>query len=167
MVVLCVGLIIACYFDYKKSKIPNWLTVCLFLYGIGEKLFEEGAAEGIFFCVRGILVMLLLYPLFKIGSLGAGDIKLYGVCAGYLARNRFLYFFFVSMLVAAIFSLIKLLKENNVTERINYLCQYIVDVVRTGAFGLYMENNREQRRCGICMAGPILFSVFMYMGGIY
>jgi len=167
VVILCVGLIIACYFDYKRSRIPNRLIICLLLAGIGEKLLREGVAEGIFFCSRGLCVMLLLYPLFKIGGLGAGDIKLYCVCAGYLSRHRFLYFFFVSLLIAAIFSLIKLIKESNMTERVTYLCQYIGDVVKTGAFGLYMENAREQKRCGICMAGPILLSLFLHMGGIY
>ena len=167
MVVLCAGLMIACYFDYQKSRIPNLLVIPLFLAGMGECLFRQGAAEGFFFCGRGICVMLLLYPLFKIGVLGAGDIKLYGVCAGYIPGKSFLYFFFVSMLIAAIFSLIKLIKESNVLERVSYLCQYIGDVVRTGAFGLYMENERERKRCGICMAGPILFSVCLYLGGVY
>lgn len=167
MVVLCAGLMIACYFDYKKSRIPNLLIIALFLAGMGETLFRQGVPEGVFFCGRGICIMLLLYPLFKIGVLGAGDIKLYGVCAGYFPWNRFLYFFFLSMLIAAIFSLIKLLKESNVLERVSYLCQYIGDVVKTGAFGLYMENERERKRCGICMAGPILLSVFLYIGGVY
>lgn len=167
MAVLCVGLVMACYFDYKKSRIPNWLIVCLLLTGISGKLLREGMTEGVFFCGRCLCIMFLLYPLFKIGGLGAGDIKLYGVCAGYLSRHRFLYFFFVSLLIAAIFSFIKLIKESNMTERMTYLCQYIGDVVKTGAFGLYMENAREQKRCGICMAGPILLSVFLYMGGIY
>lgn len=167
MAVLCVGLVIACYFDYKKGRIPNWLMSSLLLSGIGERLLREGAMEGVFFCGRGLCVIVLLYPLFKIGGLGAGDIKLYGVCGGYLSRDRFLYFFFISLLIAAIFSLIKLINESNVTERMIYLCQYIGDVVKTGAFGLYMENQREQRHCGICMAGPILISVFLYMGGIY
>lgn len=167
MVLLCVGLIIACYFDYKRSRIPNWLVISLLLAGIGGKLLGEGVAGGIFFCWRGIFVMVFMYPLFKIGALGAGDIKLYGVCAGYLSRDRFLYFLFVSLLVAAIFSLIKLIRESNVIERVTYLCQYVAEVARTGAFGLYMENERERKRCGICMAGPILLSVFLYIGGIY
>lgn len=167
MVVLCVGLITASYFDYKKGRIPNWLILCLLLTGIGERLLREGMAEAVFFCSRALGVMLLLYPLFKIGGLGAGDVKLYGVCSGYLSRDKFLYFFFVSLLIGAIFSLIKLINESNMAERVTYLCQYIGDVMRTGAFGLYMENQREQKRCGICMAGPILLSVFLYMGGIY
>lgn len=167
MVLLCVGLTVACYFDYKRSRIPNWLIIILLLAGIGEKLLTEGVAEGGFFCGRGCVVVFLLYPLFKIGGLGAGDIKLYGVCAGYLSWNKFLYFFFVSLLVAAFFSIIKLIRENNIIERVTYLCQYVADVTKMGAFGLYIENEKERKRCGICMAGPVLVSVVLHMGGIY
>lgn len=167
MAALCFLLGIACYYDYRRGKIPNFLLGVMLAAGIALRAAEGGAAEALLFLPWCAGVMLLLYPLFRIGALGAGDVKLYGICAGYLPRDKFLLFLFVSLLIAAIFSLYKMLRESNAIERICYLCEYIAEVVRTGHFGLYMENERERRAAGVCLAGPILGSLLLYLGGAY
>lgn len=164
---LCFLLVLACYCDYRKGKIPNLLLAVMFIVGWGYGVSCGGIEEAVFFPAESLAVMLLLYPIFKIGALGAGDVKLYGVCAGYLPFDKFLFFFFISLLVAAIFSLIKMLRECNAIERFTYLCEYILEVVQSGSFRLYIENEKERKRAGICLAGPILCSVVLYMGGIY
>lgn len=167
MTVLCLLLGIACYFDYRKGKIPNILLLLMAVAGWGYCVWKGGIGGAVFFPLWSGGVMLVLYPVFKIGALGAGDVKLYGICAGCLPPDKFLFFLFFSMLIAAIISLIKMLKENNALERISYLCQYIMDVVRTGSFHLYLENQPQRQAAGICLAGPILGSLCLHLGGIY
>lgn len=167
MKALCFFLLIACCCDYWKGKIPNLLLVFMFIVGWGQSLIGEGLQEVIAFPVECAIVMLLLYPLFKIGALGAGDVKLYGVCAGYLPREKFLFFFFLSLLIAAVISLVKMIRESNAVERIFYFCEYLINVIRTGRFRLYIENEKERKAVSICLAGPILGSVLLYMGGVY
>lgn len=167
MTAFCILLAIACVFDYRKGRIPNWLLLIMLAVGWGY----SGVAEGI----RGILlyplecagVMVLLYPFFKLGVLGAGDVKLYGICAGYLPGDKFLLFLFLSLLIAAIISLIKMIKECNAVERIVYLCEYLLEVIQSGKFRLYIENEKERKASGICLAGPILCSALLYVGGVY
>lgn len=167
MEILIILLAVACGYDYRKRRIPNFLLIIMFVIGWGNALICEGFREAIIFLVEGMVVMLVLYPLFKIGALGAGDVKLYSVCAGYLPREKFLYFFFLSLLIAAVISLIKMVKECNAIERIAYFCEYAVDVMRQGKFRLYIENEKERKAASICLAGPILGSVLLYMGGVY
>lgn len=85
-------------------------------------------------------VMFLLYPFFRLGGLGAGDVKLLGICAGYFHRDKILSFLFCSLLIAAIFALIKMMTEH---------C------------------TRERLKMRIPLAGPVLCSVLLSAGGVY
>ena len=167
MTVLCFLLVIACLCDYGRGKIPNWLIGMMFVTGFGYGFVCGGIRGAAFFPVGCAVVILLLYPLFKIGALGAGDVKLYGICAGFLPHDKFLFFFFLSLLFAAMLSLIKMIKECNAIERFSYLCEYFISVIQNRKFHFYFENIKEQKRAGICLAGPILGSVLLYMGGVY
>lgn len=167
VVILCVFLVAACYYDYRRSRIPNWLVTFLFVMGIADNLLDGGVWALTGFFISVLLVVLTLYPFFKIGGLGAGDIKLLGVCAGYFPTGKIILFLFFSMLVAAIISFIHLLREQNLGERISYFGEYVLDVLRSGRWKLYVEEDAQERRTGICMSGPILCSVLMYWGGIY
>lgn len=167
MALLCFILGIACYFDYGKGKIPNILLGFLLIAGCSYRAMNAGGRGIMEFLLTGAVIILLLYPLYRIGVLGAGDVKLYGICAGYLPRSKFLFFLFFSLLIAAMFSLIKMVKESNAIERISYLCEYVADVARSGKFYLYIENEKERRSVGICLAGPILLSLLLYLGGVY
>jgi len=165
--VLVFMLAIACYFDYRRKKIPNVLLIAMFLYGCGRLIVKSGGGGGIYFVVKVMTILLLLYPLFQIGAMGAGDVKLYGICAGYLSGEKFLVFFFVSLLIAAVISLLKMINEGNVIERIRYFGDYVFHVLYTGKFYLYIEDERERKKAGICLAGPILGSVLLGLGGVY
>lgn len=167
MAVLCFLLAVACCYDYSKGKIPNLLILIMFVVGWGYGAVYGGLREAILFPVECVGVMLLLYPLFKIGALGAGDVKLYGICAGYLPRDKFLNFLFLSLLIAAMISLIKMIKESNAIERLSYFCEYVQGVVQSGNFRLYIENEKERGASSICLTGPIFCSVLLYLGGIY
>lgn len=164
---LCFLLGIACCYDYRSGRIPNFLVLIMLAVGWWYHTVTEGIWGMLSFLVGGVAVMLLLYPLFKIGALGAGDVKLYGICAGYFPGDKIIFFLFLSLLIAAIISVIKMIKESNAVERISYLCEYLLGVVQSGNFHLYIENEKERKTTGICLTGPILCSVLLYLGGVY
>ncbi len=167
MAILCAFLVTACYYDYRSGRIPNWLAALLLAIGIAESFMDGGVLALTGFLISTLLVVLVLYPFFKIGCLGAGDVKLLGFCAGYFPTDKILLFLFFSLLIAAIISFIHLLKEHDFKERISYFGGYALDVLRSGHWKLYIEDGAEKRRSGICLSGPILCSVLMYWGGIY
>lgn len=164
---LCFLLGIACCYDYRSGRIPNFLVLIMFVMGWGCDAVTAGSWGMISFLIGCVGVMLLLYPLYKIGALGAGDVKLYGVCAGYFPKDKVLLFLFLSLLIAAIISVMKMIKESNAIERISYLCEYLLGVLQSGNFRLYIENEKERKTSGICLTGPIFCSVLLYLGGVY
>lgn len=166
MAVLCIFLAIACYFDYRKGRIPNWIPVCPLLYGLWRGMSEGGYSGMLGYAASGVLVILVFYPLFKIGCLGAGDVKLFGVCAGFFPPGKILSFLFFSLLISAGISLFQMLLKKDLKERFQYLGEYLLDVLKSGRFKLYVEN-LQRRPAGICLSGPVLCSALLYWGGIY
>lgn len=167
MAVLCFLLTAVCLMDYQRSRIPNGMMILIFLYGIGYRYWDAGGSGLTAYLFNFVFVLLLLYPLFKIGALGAGDVKLYSVTVGYLSKQDLFCFLMISLLFAAIFSIFKLIKEGSARERFGYLCSYLAQIGRTGHWKLYFSDAAEAKKAGICMAGPIFLSLLLHIGGIY
>lgn len=167
MVVLCFFIIIACIFDYYIRKIPNILIIAIVISGIIRAYLYSGYGGIIFYLIKTCSVITVLYPLFKIGGIGAGDVKLFGVCSGYFDQNRILYFLFFSMLVAAIFSIIKMVKRKNFKKRFLIMSNYIYKTISTGEIGIYPDMNIDKEESGLCLSGPVLCSVLLHIGGVW
>ncbi len=166
MAVLCILLGAACGYDYRSSKIPNYLIVLISVFGAGYCFHSGGTAELFGYFGKAMLIMLLLFPFFRIGTIGAGDIKLLGVTAGYLPFEKILVFLFVSLLIAAVISLIKMWKNGQFRKRLRFLWEYLANVVQSGRWQLYPEKN-DRQSSGICLSGPVILSLLLYIGGIY
>lgn len=167
MAIFLMLLVLACYFDYRSHRIPNWLVVLLLPVMVVKQYLEQGTvgvckALGIM-----VLIMFLWYPLFRIGTIGAGDIKLFGVCSGILPPSKILSFLFFSLVVAGIFSLAGIIQKKNAGERICYFLSYLQDVITGRQWRLYITDRKERERVGVCMAGPVLISLLLYWGGVY
>lgn len=167
MAALCASLGVVCLFDYRRRKIPNLLIAVILAVGAGRSLLKNGLEGAGGYLLTGVAVLFLLYPLFRMGGLGAGDVKLFSVCAGYFPADKIFYFLFFSMLVSAIFSVIQLCRERDVRDRVAYFCEYAVAVARSGKWWLYLPQKGERKFSGVCMSGPILCSVLLGMGGVY
>src|SRR5437667_3108223 len=81
VLVVCVGMIAAAVIDWWKFKVPNKLTFPLILSGwlLGlANTFGLGAGEGgIGSAIAGtFLGCALLIPVYAIGGMGAGDVKM-------------------------------------------------------------------------------------------
>ena len=167
MAALCVLLTAACGFDYRKNRIPNVLIAVMMVLGAVWRFWSGGFWDMLSYLAQAVAVMALLYPFFKIGGLGAGDVKLLGAAAGYLPPDKIFAFLFCSLLTAAVVSLAKMWKRKNFSERMRYLWGYLTETVRKGSWHLYLENEKDGRTCGVCLSGPVLFSVLLYLGGVY
>ena len=131
---LCVFLAAACGYDYRQRRIPNYVILGMTIAGIGWRMYDERAPGALWYLGQAVLVMAVLYPFFKTGGLGAGDVKLIGVTAGYLPAEKILGFLFCSVLVAALISLFKILRK---------------------------------AKGGVRLAGPVLVSILLFLGGVY
>ncbi|MBE5865670.1 MAG: prepilin peptidase [Lachnospiraceae bacterium] len=167
LVVLCASLCIACLFDYTKRKIPNLFQVFILALGMMRSVHIGGWERLVLYLLSTVGVLVVLYPLFRIGGLGAGDVKLLSVCSGYFSVSQVFMFLFYSMLISALFSLVLLLKERNIRERAVYFVEYCTEVARSGRWQLYLPEVCGKRFKGVCMSGPILCSVLLGLGGLY
>lgn len=166
MTTLCVFLSIACGYDYQYRRIPNGLIAAMAAFGVGWRMWG-GGVKGVGACLAGMfLVMILLYPLFRIGGLGAGDVKLLGAAAGYLPLGKVLVFLFVSLLIAAMISLRKIWKEDDFGKRMQRLSGYLSEVMESG-WRRYPEQAGGKHMEGVCLSGPVLVSALLHWGGVY
>jgi prepilin peptidase CpaA len=97
-----VVLIVAATIDGFELKVPNWIT---FPFIIGGWLYSTLAFgwEGLGWSVVGTVVGLgLLLPMYAIGGMGAGDVKLLAGVGAWVYGTHTAYAFAVSAVVGAV-----------------------------------------------------------------
>ena len=107
------------------------------------------------------------YPLFKLGMIGAGDVKLFAVCAGVLGLQKGFIFLCCTFLVAAVPAVLKMLHNHNFSERFRYFFTYAGQAVSGSGLTVYDAENKEYQRNRIPLAGPACLSVLLSLGGVY
>ena len=166
MEILCLFLVLACVYDYGWRRIPNFLVLVCFLTGLGRTYLKQGLGRAGIYLAAVVTVMCILYPAFKIGVLGAGDVKLFAVCAGYFPVGKIGEFLFMSLGLAAVAAVFKIGKERSWKKCIDRFASYM-EQLAGGEWRLYIEDERERRAAGICLAGPMLGSALLYWGGFF
>lgn len=160
-------LFLAALADLKTDHIPNGFIILGTVIGIlGGLWLHTGLPQSVF---SMLLAFLLMYPLFKIGALGAGDVKVFMMAGSFMEPKAFLTVMASTFVIGAVFSLGKLLIEHNGRERIRYFLSYVAEVARTGHWKIYGEHMAQDyqlyRRNKIHFTVPILFGVVMKLGG--
>ncbi len=95
------------YFDIKKRKIPNGLTVPFAILGMGYHLVAEGVLKGLLFSVKGGFfgLILLLIP-FLMRGMGGGDVKLLAAIGFWTGSRDILNIFIYGAIAGGIISLV-------------------------------------------------------------
>lgn len=162
-VLLC----IACFQDVRTGKISNLLILSVLVTG-GFYSFSLDGWTGLARWLAELLVYaLILYPLYKMGALGAGDVKLMAAVEGVFNWNGSICYFVLVWVVAGLISLGKMLAEGNFVERLEYFFSYVADLVTTGEWKFY-HADREQgtgRDRTVHMSVPVLIAFVLCMGG--
>ena len=171
IIILFIFLLIAVYSDGRFGKIYNRQIIVGIVLGIGFRSYESGP-PGIFSGLCSLMIpLLLLFPFFRIGTLGGGDIKLLATVAVFLTPAQTFLFMGVAFLNGAMMALLKMMKERNFVERFQYLMSYIHDVITTNQWKLYEETKKQSgteiKRHKIHFAFPIFVSALIHMGGLY
>ena len=112
-------LFLAALADLKTDHIPNGFLVTGMVTGLAASHFlGPGLSHS---AVSMLLAFLLMYPLFKIGTMGAGDIKTLIMAGSFMSAEDLLKVVAAAFGVGAVFSLMKLLAEHNGRQRMAYL----------------------------------------------
>lgn len=109
--------------DIRRKKIANWFITLSFVLGSGVSLYREMNLQ-IYF-MRIILSFFSIIILYKMKAVGAGDIKLLVIEAGFLGLYRFFICLVVTFVFAGIFSLYYVLKNHLLFYFINHFIETI------------------------------------------
>ena len=90
----------------------------------------EKGLEILRFAGRMAVVCIIFYPLFRCRMIGAGDIKLMGLCVGYLGYSDGIYMLFLSFVPAAAVSAWKLCRSEKLWEKMEELAAFAVKISR-------------------------------------
>ena len=161
----------AVFMDFKYDRIYNGWIILGILLGLSLRILINGWHDIGSAIAAMLLAFCILYPIYKIGALGAGDVKLFIMVGSFLSVNRLLYVMVVSFIIGAVFSLGKMISEANFMERMKYLSSYLADVFCSGQWKLYGENLKDDfkkyKRNKIHFALPVCFSVMLGSGGMF
>jgi prepilin peptidase CpaA len=100
--VVCILLIWAAYIDGKQLRVPNWLTFPMVLSGLVYSAWVGGWAglgDGLVGTCVGLATLL---PLYAVGGMGAGDVKLMAGIGAWLGASATWNAFVVSVIVGAV-----------------------------------------------------------------
>lgn len=170
LIVLFVILIVATIMDLCFDKIYNELILIGLVVGLGHAVWQNGETGFLVAAVSMSVPVFLLYPLYMIGCIGAGDIKLLAVMGCFLTIEENIICMGISFLIGAVLSLLKMFAERNFLQRMKYLLSYILDVFQSGEWKFYEEDIKERKKKKegkIHFALPILLGVLVYKGGVY
>lgn len=161
-------LLLAALADLKTDQIPNgFILLGMFLGLTGGLWTDKDLWKSI---VSMLLAFLLLYPIYKIGVLGAGDVKLFIMIGSFYEMKDLMGILAGGFVIGAVFSLMKLLAEHNGRERMQYFFSYVSEVIQTREWKVYgedlVQDYRMYWRNKIHFAVPILFSAVLKAGGL-
>ena len=106
---VCLVLIVAAYIDGKELRVPNWITFPMVLSGIAYNVWDDGTS-GLGLALAGTVVGLLtLLPLYAVGGMGAGDVKLMAGVGAWLGAWVTLYGFVATTVVGAAMAIVMVL----------------------------------------------------------
>lgn len=168
--ILLLVLAVVAAMDFLFDRISNWWILLLLVTGLSFAAWKGGLHGFVEALVSAAVPALILYPLFMIGGLGAGDVKLLAVVGGFLPVRKAVFCLAVSFLIGAVFSLLKMAAERSFAERMGYLMSYLCGVFKSGKWELYaqdIKDGRERKRGKIHFALPVLISVMLFAGGVY
>lgn len=99
----------AVYTDMTLTIIRNRLIVAGLLFGLIFQIIQEGKIGILVYIVNISIPVVLLYLLFQLHALGAGDIKLFSMIGAFVSTEQLLQIGILSFLIGAVFGAVKLL----------------------------------------------------------
>jgi prepilin peptidase CpaA len=187
VVVICIGMLAAAIIDWWKFKVPNKLTFPLILSGWLLGLANNcglGAGDGgIGSALLGtILGCALLIPVYAIGGMGAGDVKMtmgfgswigafYGINNGAETDGASIIFwaFITGVLVGGVIGLGMILARGQFRQNYHHLREILGDMFKSKGIGEIADkaNSRRPRWHRLPYGVPLCIGFLGYLAWLH
>ncbi len=154
---LLVLLFLAAVSDIRTSRISNRLVLAGLGMGILFRLWEEGPIGVFTFFIHVTVPIIVLFILFLMRVLGAGDIKLFSVISGICGFREWIGCVAAAFIIGAILAVVRMIYQRNFSMRILCLGIYIRTILTERSFFPYPFGAKEQEN-------TIHFSIAILIG---
>ncbi len=149
--------------DLRTGRIPNKVLAA----GIVAAFFLTAAAGGAA-ALKGMLAgscfPMILFPLFCLRMIGAGDIKLLCMAGAFLGWPASARCVVLSFFAGAVISLVLMYLRGNFFSRIFRLKVYVKECLQSGRMQPYLRD--EDRDGRFCFSAAILAGILICLAGI-
>lgn len=153
----------AVFYDVRQERVPNGLILAGMVLTAGQAVILGRLSEWLF--GMGIPI-LLLFPLFWIRGLGAGDIKLLSVIGSFSGWKVSCSIILAAFFAGFVLSVYKILRYHQFFIRMRYLAHYISKCKKENQITPYYRKEEGSQKERIHFTVPILFAYLLYLGGI-
>lgn len=168
MIYLIILLGLAVYYDVRYFRIPNFLIGIGIVTGLIYQLLYKTVIWSE--VLLGMLIpIVILFLLFYLHMLGAGDIKLLSVIGIFLGTSV-LSVIWNSFLLAAVISFFQLIIQKNFFHRISYFISYCTNVIKNKKALVYYDPVNDQYKSAMHFSVAVFGAVLMQclgLGGIF
>lgn len=155
--ILCILiLLVAVYMDRTTGKINNQLILFGLLSGFLIRLCSWSVAGISYFFFGAFVPIILLFMIYRLGALGAGDVKLYAVVGGFCGPTFIWRILVASILLGGIYSLFLLLKNRNLRATATHFMMQMNSICQSKGAVRYQAQSSNR----------IHFSIFILLGTI-
>jgi prepilin peptidase CpaA len=149
--------------DIRFRRISNRLILAGLGMGLLFQIWESGARGFFLFLLQMFFPVIVLYLLFLMHALGAGDIKLFSVVGSIWNLKVVVGCMLFSFVAGAVISLGKLLYHKNLKTRLQYFCRYLQLSIGTKTLGIYDRDISGKEKV-IHFSFAILIGFFITVG---
>lgn len=146
--------------DIRSGKVSNRLVAAGLMAGAVFQLTEHGAVGAYYFLRNISFPVILLYLLFQMRVLGAGDIKLFSMIGGMLTIGELCRCMAYSFFAAGAGSVLFLAADRKRIERLKFAVWHLWDCFKTGQVKPYHPPFPSEK-FSFAFSVPVLFGVML------
>lgn len=141
--------------DIREYRISNRYLGFALIAGIsgaltwGEGSMAERSLFAAGFVIRLITVVILGFPIYRRGMIGAGDVKMAALFTAWLGVQDGLKALTIGFMLGAVLALLKMLRQGSMVKRFLYLSAYIRHSFQSRMMEIYYDPSRDGREAVI------------------
>lgn len=147
--------------DLERYAVPNSFLLISLLAGIVLTVWADGAIEGILHIGACVFLTALLFPLFAVHVLGAGDIKLFAVVGSFYGLSFGVSCIMAAFVLGGFMSIWKMMKQKELKQRVLWVLKWIQGIRQTKKLSAYPCYSKQYEQDTIHFTWAILGGFFV------